>query len=154
MSDDQRMVNIGGQLFGPAPEPPEHLRGVGGEVADAAWRQSHGSMAAYHALLSEHSRGVIDLTAENQTRLTPEDAPQTIGNGDARLTDTGGAVYGGTGPGSIQTTAPARPEPSGFTETLSADETARLEELRAIPPGERSAADNSELTALESRERA
>jgi hypothetical protein len=149
MSDQPRTMNVAGRHFGPTPEIPEGMD-IPAEAADTAWRQSYGSFAAFHALLAEHAAGTIDLLAEDQTRLTPHDAP-AVAAGDDRFTVTGGETYGDTaGPASMQTQPPRpqfEPEP---LQPLSEQEHARLEELRALTAPEPAQAD--EMAALSERE--
>lgn len=157
MSDQgPRLMNIGGMLIGPTPQPPAHLQNIDTAAADAAWRQSNGSMAAYHTLLQEHNDGVINLLSKNPMRITRADAPDIEGVGDPRFTDTGGAVVGE--PGTIQTVAPGSPQAGEPTadqvSPLSENEREMLAELRAKPEGELSQSDAANLRALSDREEA
>lgn len=156
MSDQPRLINIAGRLYGPTPEPPSHLRDIDRGVADAAWRQSNGSIAAYHMLLDEHLSGAINLLSKNPMRLTAEDAPEIAG-GDPRYSATGGEVYGGP-PGTIQTVAPGMPQAGApradQVSPLSESERNMLAELRAKPEVELSQSEAANLRALTDRETA
>lgn len=89
-------------------------------IAEAAWRQSHGSIAAFQRLCVEHVRGDIDLFAEDQTALRAKSPPDDVlGPGDRRLTATGGEVGGpiagpaGKSPETIEPKPPQRePKPA------------------------------------------
>lgn len=157
MSDrGPRLVNIGGRLYGDAPEPPAHLHDIAADAANAAWQQSNGSIAAYHMLLDEHAGGVINLLSKNPTRLTGPDAPEIAG-GDPRLTATGGEVYGGP-PGTIQTVAPGTsqaPAPrADQVSPLSESERNMLTDLRGKTEAELTQSEAANLRALEYREQA
>lgn len=148
MSDAPRLMKIGSQLVGETPKPPQHLLDVGHEVADAAWRQSHGSLAAYEMLLAEHQRGEIDLISGKPTGKEPQ---FPIGNGDARLTATGGEVYGRIGqptPDAELTAAEARHEP------MTVADRDRLAALQAMPEEDRTPSETDELAELQARESA
>lgn len=152
MSDRYQGVNIGGRYFGPTPQPPE---GIGGDVADAAWRQANGSMRAYHMLLEEHAAGVINLLAGDQTRLTGPDHIEVAG-GDPRLTATGGEVVGE--PGQMMTHAPGTPQAPEPTATqvspLSQSERDMLAELRGKSEAELTQSEAANLRMLSDREEA
>jgi hypothetical protein len=149
-------MQIGGMLVGPTPPPPDHLADIDSEAADAAWRQSHGSLAAYHMLLQEHRDGAINLLSGGALRITPDDAPN-VAPGDARFSATGGEVYGGE-PGTAQVLPPGagpQPEPEAeHVSPLSEAEREMLAELRAKPESELSAGDAANLRALSDREEA
>lgn len=153
-----RLINVGGVLIGPTPEPPGHLLDMDTAAADAAWRQSNGSIAAYHMLCEEHASGVINLLSGNPMRLTGPDAPEIAG-GDKRFSATGGEVVGGaTGQTPVLPLATG-PQPSpqpnaDQVSPLSEDERNMLADLRAKPEAELSAGEAANLRALSDRETA
>jgi hypothetical protein len=153
-----RLMNVGGVLIGPTPEPPGHLLDMDTAAADAAWRQSNGSIAAYHMLCEEHANGVINLLSGNPMRLTGPDAPEIAG-GDKRFSATGGEVAGNdTGQTPVLPLATG-PQPSprpnaDQVSPLSEDERNMLADLRAKPEAELSAGEAANLRALEDREEA
>jgi hypothetical protein len=162
MSDREqpRLMSVGGMLIGPTPQPPGHLLDIDPAAADAAWRQSHGSIAAYHMLLDEHANGTINLLSRNPTRLTGPDAPQIAG-GDKRFSATGGEVYGGSEQGQtpvIPLAGGPQPSPQPNADQvspLSDDERAMLAELRSKSQADDlSAGEAANLKALSDREEA
>lgn len=154
MSDQPNLMQFGGMVIGPTPEP--HIPDFDRAAADVAWRQSHGSLSAYHMLLDEHAAGTINLLAKDQTRLTGPDAPE-IPPGDPRFTATGGEVYGGP-PGQTQVLPPGTgPQPQTAAENvspLSEDERNMLADLRAKPEAELTQSEAANLRALSDRDEA
>lgn len=61
-------------------------------ISEKAWEQAHGSPTAHAQLCAEHARGEIDLFSENPTAIRPPSGRRRAGegNGDPRLTATGG----------------------------------------------------------------